>query len=187
MKNKKVSVLVLVEGAVAIALAFALSFFELEIGANGGSVSLAVVPIIVFAVHSGGVGWGVIAGLALGLLKQFASGEAYYGWQSMVLDYLLAYAAVGVAGITYHTKRLEKYALGAIIGCVLRFAFHVVSGVWLWGDWKLDTVLGISTPTVLKYSLVYNASYMVPVTLIAVILCPILGLAVDTALKHRKR
>ena len=96
MKNKRV--LTLCEGAVCIALAYALSFFELDLWFQGGSIGVAMLPIVVYAWRRG-LGWGVMAGLIFGTIKCFFAGGFAWGWQSILLDYTVAYGAVGLAGL----------------------------------------------------------------------------------------
>ncbi len=66
MDNKRV--LILVESAVVIAMALALSQFRLFRLPQAGSVTLAMVPLVVLAYRRGAKA-GLMAGIALGLLR----------------------------------------------------------------------------------------------------------------------
>ena len=48
MKNVNQTTRMLCEGAVSIALAYALTFVELDLWFQGGSISAAMIPIILF-------------------------------------------------------------------------------------------------------------------------------------------
>ena len=57
MKNVNQTTRMLCEAAVSIALAYALSFLELDLWFQGGSIGAAMIPLIMFAVRWG-AGWG---------------------------------------------------------------------------------------------------------------------------------
>ena len=82
-RNSKVRILC--EGALMVAAAIILSYFKLQF-LLAGSISFAMIPIIIFAVRRG-AGWGVAAGVVYGTLK-FILGAGYaWNWASILLDY----------------------------------------------------------------------------------------------------
>ena len=166
MKNKRV--LTLCEGAVCVALAYALSFFELDLWFQGGSVGAAMLPIVVFAFRHGG-GWGVMAGLIFGTIKCFYAGGFAWGWQSILLDYSVAYAMVGLAGIC--RKLPHGLACGAVVGGLSRFVIHYISGVTIYAIIAPTELFGITFLNPWFYSLAYNLGYMLPSTILVVALC----------------
>ena len=127
MKNQKLYTLC--EGAICVAVALVLSYLKIPIGGGfggwGGSVDLVMLPLIVYAVHRGD-GWGIGAGLTFGTLKFFLAGGVAVNWQSMLLDYVAAYAFVGFAGLMKGKR--GALPLGALLGCVCRFIIHFLSG-----------------------------------------------------------
>ena len=187
MKTSKQRTYLMAEGAVCLALALVLGsdFAEVRIGAQGGSLSFAMLPLIIFAVHSGGLGWGVGLGVLFGTLKFFIGGGVAVNWQSMLLDYSLAYGAVGLAGIFKGKLGVRGYLLGAIVACVARFLIHYISGVTIYAEYAADTYLGVNTPAPWIFSIVYNGFYMVFNTIAAVIAAPIVGAAI-TKIKRNK-
>ena len=98
MKSKQ-STRTLCEGAIMVAMAVVLNFFKFDLFAQGGSMNLLFIPLMVFALRRGPV-WGMGAGLVFGVLKAIIGGGIAYGWQSLLLDYALAYALTGLAGFT---------------------------------------------------------------------------------------
>ena len=100
MERKKL--LTIAEGGIAVALAIALSYLKIPIGLSfggfGGSIDLVMVPIIFYAIRRGPL-WGMASGLIFGTLKFFLAGGTAVNWQSMLLDYSLAYMMVGLAGL----------------------------------------------------------------------------------------
>ena len=166
MKNKRVRTLC--EGAICIALAYALSFFELDLWFQGGSVGAAMLPIVVFAVRHG-AGWGVMAGLIFGTIKCFFAGGFAWGWQSILLDYSVAYGAVGLAGLC--CKLPHGLGVGAIIGSAARFVIHFISGVTLYAILAPTELFGMTFANPTMYSLAYNLGYMLPSAILVTALC----------------
>lgn len=178
MKNN--SMKTLAEGAVMVALSLALSYLKIPIGLAfggfGGSIDLVMLPLIVFAVHRG-LGWGLGAGLIFGTLKFFFAGGTAVNWESMLLDYSIAYMFVGFAGLMKGMRQEGKawaLPLGALIGCVCRFLIHFISGVTIYAEYFEDTFLGCTGLTPFTYSVLYNGTYMLPNTVLAVVLCALL-------------
>ncbi len=181
--NKKT--LMLCEGAVCVALALVLSYLKIDVGAQGGSLNFAMIPLILFAVHAGGLKWGVLTGFVYGTLK-FVLAEGFaLNWQSMLLDYSVAYAAVGIAG-AFKGAGAKKYVLGALAGCLARFAIHYISGVTIYAEYAEAIYLGFEGLNMWTYSLIYNGFYMLFNTIAAVILTPIVGLVLERNLKPVK-
>ena len=163
----------LCRGGVCVALALALSYLKIPIGLQfggfGGSVNLVMIPLILFAV-SGGTGWGVIAGLVFGTLKYFLGEGTALNWVSLLLDYSIAYAAVGLAGIVK-----KPVAVGALVGCAARFIVHFISGITVYAQWMPEEFMGLTMTSPWLYSLLYNGTYMLPNTILAVVLCALLA------------
>jgi len=180
----------LTEGAVMVALAVALSYLKIPIGLAfggfGGSIDLVMIPLIVFAVHRG-LGWGLGAGLVFGTLKYFFAGGSALNWESMLLDYSVAYMFVGFAGLM-HGKHQEGRAwalpLGALIGCACRFLIHFISGVTIYAEYFEDVFMGVEGLTPVTYSILYNGTYMLPNTVLAIILCVLLEKPLRLAFKR---
>ena len=87
MNRTHLSVRMLCEAAVMVALAQILSYLKLMELPNGGSLTPAMFPIILFAVRWG-TAPGLMAGFVFGLLQLIFDGAYAWGWQSMLLDYL---------------------------------------------------------------------------------------------------
>lgn len=176
MRNKKV--LLMMEIAIFAALGFVLDFISFRMP-QGGSVSLVMIPIVLIAFRRG-VGAGVLTGLLVGLL-QIVSGfisvtPLSFGFVVMqvILDYLLAYGVVGLAGVMRakymqqaHAKQTGKMiaavVAGVLIASVLRYLVHVITGVLFFGMFAEGNVV--------IYSVIYNATYMIPVFLLAAFVC----------------
>ena len=150
----------LAEGAVMVALAQILSYIKVFGDLpNGGSITLAAVPIVLYAVRWG-LGPGLLAGFALGLLQMVFDGAYAWGWQSMLLDYLVAYTPLGLAGL-FKGKSWGVFP-GALVGNLGRFAVHYISGVTIYKILAPTEFMGTTFTSPSFYSLIYNGSYMLP-------------------------
>ncbi len=165
----------LCEGALFMAAALSLSYLKIPVGlvfgGFGGSVDLVMIPLMVFAAHRGGV-WGMSAGFLFGTLKFFLGGGAAVNWQSMLLDYSLAYGAVGIGGFLRRCRRPLLSA--AILGSLCRFGIHYLSGVTIYAQYMPDVFMDLTMTTPAVYSLLYNGSYMLPNAVLAIALCAFL-------------
>lgn len=169
MKTKNQSItLKLCESAIMIALATILSLLKLVDLPYGGSITFAsMLPILLIA-YRHGTAWGLLTGLVHGTM-QFILGTSVLSYVTgfasvcavIVLDYILAFALIGFAGV-FKKMNNQKSALilGALLTGLLRYACHVISGATVWAG------LSIPTASALSYSFVYNATYMLPETIV---------------------
>jgi len=100
-------ILMLCEGAVMVVLAQILGYLKLWEMPWGGSICLSMLPIICYACRWG-VGAGLMSGFVLGVLQFMFDGGFALGWQSIIGDYLLAFTALGLAGL-FRGGRLDVY------------------------------------------------------------------------------
>ncbi|MBQ8621106.1 MAG: energy-coupled thiamine transporter ThiT [Oscillospiraceae bacterium] len=165
----------LCEGAIMLALAIVLNMLSKSLFANmvnGGSVTLAMFPILFYA-HRWGLGNGLLIGFAYGVLDMLLDGGYAWGWQSILLDYLAAYTALGLGGL-FKGKSWGIFP-GVAVGCLARFIVHHISGITIYKILVPTEVEGFgvfANPHV--YSLVYNGAYMVPNTIIALAIAAVL-------------
>lgn len=169
MKNVNQTTRMLCEAAVSIALAYALTFVELDLWFQGGSISAAMIPIIIFSVRWG-LGWGIAAGAVFGTLKYFLGLDSFViSWVSIVFDYTGAYAMVGLAGLL--KRRANLIPLAAFIAGAARFVVHYISGVTVYAEYMPEEFMGLTMTSPFFYSALYNGGYMLPSTILAVAVC----------------
>jgi thiamine transporter len=155
-KKEYQNVRLMVEVALAAALAIVLSLVKLYTLPQGGSVSLEMIPVMYIAVRRGGT-LGCLTGLILGLGQLMFGAYIVYPAQ-VILDYPLAFSLLGVAGFMRKTP-----LVGVAVGCTLRFLAHFVSGVLFFAEYAPKGM------NVAIYSAVYNAGYMLPETVLTLI------------------
>lgn len=142
----------LVFSAVAMALATVASMLKLFEMPLGGSVTPFSMLFIVLIGYWYGPKAGLMTGFAYGLL-QFVLDPIFYSVPQMIVDYPLAFGALGVSGFFFQ----KKYGLliGYIVGISARFVFAWLSGVLFFAAYAEGS--GMSAPI---YSLAYNGSYI---------------------------
>jgi len=169
MEHKKVRMLA--EGALMVAAAQVLSMIKLWEMPWGGSVVLAMVPIVLFSVR-----WGLVPGLGVGfvfgVLQFMFDGGFAIGWQSIVGDYLLAFTVLGLAGLV--SRRTYGVYTGTLIACLARYLVHFVVGATVWAAYMPEVFLGLPMESPWIYSMIYNFVYMGPNTVITLVIFALL-------------
>lgn len=164
---------VLVEVAVMIALYVVLSQIRIFTMPQGGSVTAgSMIPLLLVGLRHG-TRWGIVAGVAAGLLDYMLKPFFVHPIQ-VLLDYPLAFGALGLAGLAAGQKGWTAAVAGslAIAG---RFVAHLLSGVVFFAEYA-----GEANPWV--YSAIYNGSYLLPEMLISAVLLVLLLPALRRAL-----
>ena len=169
--NSHFRVRMLCEGAMMVALAQVLSYIKLMELPNGGSLTPAMFPIILFAVRWG-LTPGLMAGFTFGLLQLIFDGAYAWGWQSMLLDYLVAFTPLGLAGL-FKGKKWGIF-VGTVVGCLGRFVIHFISGVTVYAQYMPEEFMGMTMTSPVFYSVLYNGTYMLPNTILAIVICALL-------------
>ncbi len=141
---------------ICIAMSFALSYVRFFKLPQGGSVTLAsLLPLMIYSCMFG-TRKGVFAGLIYGILQAVQDPYIIHPAQ-FLLDYPIAFAAIGLAGAFFNVKKLDRlpqvqFALGAIVASALRYLSHVLSGVFAFSAYAADAEMGAWI-----YSLAYNS------------------------------
>lgn len=157
MREQRVAVLV--EIALAVALAAVLNTLKIWRMPNGGTVSFVMLPIIVLALRRG-LWVGLLTGALYGVLDFFIDPFPPVHWIQPLLDYPVAYACVGLAGVVAVAWRTQGsrgaaaqfpwLVIAIVIATGARYAVHVVSGVVFFGEYAPP-----GQPIVI-YSMLYN-------------------------------
>lgn len=152
---------VLAEGTIFVALSVVLKdvlppIYHLP---QGGSVSAAgMVPLLWFSLRRG-LRSGLEASTVYGLIHMALPGSYIVDPVQALLDYPIAFAALGLAGI------FRKYPLlGVGVGIFGRFLAHFASGVWFFSAYAPAG----THPMV--YSAIYNGGYLIIELVISVII-----------------
>lgn len=163
MRSKKI--LTMVECAVMVALAFALSWVVLWKMPMGGSVTLAsMLPIMFIGIKYGpkiGLGTAFVYSLTQ-LLQAVMQGDVFIYCQTTfvvvicaLFDYVVPFSVLGLSGVFARKTKFGAYA-GMVAVTVVRFVCHFVTGVFIWGQWAPEGMGKV------VYSIVYNGGFLLP-------------------------
>ena len=174
--SAKITTRQLVFSAMAMALAVVTSMIKIWEMPMGGSVTLLSMLFIVLIAYWYGPVAGITTGMAYGLL-QFVLEPIFYTLPQMLVDYPLAFGALGLAGFLSNKK--FGLQIGYALGVLGRFVFAFLSGVLFFAAYAPEGM----HPAL--YSTLYNGSYLLAEAIITLILLSLPP--VHKALKHVKR
>ena len=163
-ERKKMGTKQLVFCAMALALAFITSYIKIFNMPWGGSVTLCSMLFIVLVGNWYGPKAGILVGLVYGIL-QFIQEPYVLSFFQVCCDYILAFAALGVAG--FFAKSKNGLIKGYIVAVIARGAFHALGGYLYWMDYMPENF-----PKALSslYPILYNYSYLLVEGVITVII-----------------
>ena len=160
IEKRLIETKVLAEVTIAVALGTAISIvLRVYQFPSGGEITLGgMVPIIILS-YRRGPKVGFITGLIHGMVQL-----AMFPWilnpVQVIMDYPLPFGCVGLASL------IKKPSLGVVFGMFGRFICHYFSGIIFWYSVSNDAYNW--GPWI--YSAVYNGLYIVPETVVTIIL-----------------
>ena len=192
--------------AVAIVLELVSKMFIPEMPFGGQITLVSMLPIVLIS-YRHGVKWGLISGVAYALLEMAIGAKTvaaafqpgYFGDGVMllnafimcILDYLVAFTALGLGGIFRNKIENKGTALmcGSLVALGARYVAHIASGYILfagWAEWFFTQddfpawgaqLVASMSPQGLGflYSVVYNGMYMVPEIVITAVVALLLA------------
>ena len=163
-KNAEIGVFV----ALAVVLGTLTRFIQLPFG---GSINLSLLPIVVLALRRGS--WvGLFSGALYGLVD-FVLNPFFYHPAQVLLDYPMASGCMAtLSGLAMRFTYSRYYYLAAALAVATaglgRLFFHWLSGVLFFASYAPQ-----GEPVCL-YSLTYNSSYVIPETVLCIVLSQLL-------------
>ena len=150
--------------AMAVALAYVTSFIKLFKLPYGGSVTLMSMLFIVLVANWYGVKTGILVGFAYGLL-QFLQEPYVLSVFQVCCDYVLAFAALGLAGL-FRNKGKNGLLAGYITAVLARGFFHSLGGYLYWMDYMPEN---FPQSLAALYPIIYHYSYLLAEGLVTVV------------------
>ena len=173
----------------------------------GGQITLVSMLPVVLIAYRHGTKWGLVSAFTYALLEMVLGAKTvaaafqpgYFGDAAMIgngiimclLDYLVAFTALGLGGIFRNKIENNGISLmcGSLVALGARYAAHVVSGYILfsgWAEWFFTQdgfpawgaqLVSSLSPELLgvTYSFVYNGMYMIPEMIFTAIAAVFLG------------
>ncbi|MFH0993297.1 MAG: energy-coupled thiamine transporter ThiT [bacterium] len=184
-KNRKVVILAETGIFVAIAVVLDLLFGAIYSLPMGGSISIAMLPIFIIAARRGWK-YGLVAGALYGLVQTMI--KVYFlSLPQYVMDYLVSFMVVGLAGIVpAMLKKPSRFAAGILLGSFLRLIAATLTGLLYWRAFIPDEIVFMNglfgsdigaifasdDAAITFAAFLYNSLYMIP----SAILCVLVGL-----------
>ncbi len=179
--NSRKTIRYIAESAVMLALAIALSYIRLFPMPLGGSITPAsMLPIILIALRYGWKGGLPVSFLFSGfqIVQALIDGDVFVycetGWTvtiCVLFDYLLPFTVLGIAELAFDLMK-KRTRVAAYIGTAavifLRYAFHFVAGVAIWGQWAPDGMGAV------LYSFLYQGALFLPELVITHVVATVL-------------
>ena len=175
--KKKNEIISLCEVAIFAAIGFVLDFLaNLYSGyffPNGGSLSFALIAVIIISFRRGPL-YGMACGLIIGLLDltdgfYTISDTWYKAFLQVGLDYIFTYMFIGLVGflkpLCKKIKSRYVILIATILGGIIKYLSHFLSGVLFWPEFPNQPMLERCV-----YSIAYNGSYMLPTIIISSII-----------------
>ncbi|MBO4682360.1 MAG: energy-coupled thiamine transporter ThiT [Bacilli bacterium] len=155
--NTKLSIRDIAEIGIFVSFAFVLDLplFKIKIVANGGSISLIMLPLILLSLRKGFFKGFIGAGIVFGLVSCFLDG---YGLITYPLDYLLGFGSLAVVGLfrrfiigkeKLNWMNYGVLFLATLLAMSMRTFASTLSGIFIY---ELD----------FTSSLIYQLTYMGP-------------------------
>ncbi|MEY8353101.1 energy-coupled thiamine transporter ThiT [Lachnospiraceae bacterium 54-53] len=169
VKSRQLQTRQLVYCGGAMALAMVTSFIKFASLPFGGSITFFSMLFICLIGYVYGLKTGIMTGVAYGIL-QFIMGPYIYAPVQVLLDYPLAFGALGLSGLFCNKK--HGLITGYIVGVLGRYVCHVISGYVFFASYAPE---GMNS---LVYTLGYNATYILPELVLTVVILyfpPVLG------------
>ena len=191
MKTKtSKQIVAMIECSMMIALSTVFSLIKIIDMPYGGSVTIASMLPIVIAAYRHGFLWGLGTALTNSVIQLLLgiNNLSYFStWQSILaiilLDYVVAFGVFAISGLFRRVEKRQNLAFlyGILASSLLRYVCHVISGATVW--------VGLSIPdnAALVYSLSYNATYMIPETIVLVAVGVYLTSVVDFRAQYPTR
>ena len=158
----------LTESAVFIALGTILSILKIDLPFGGGVTIACMLPLVLIS-HRWGWKWGLLTAFVFGVIQMFL-GLDNVGYAAnfimavgiIFLDYIIAYTVIGFSGAFdgLFGKTRKSMAVGIAVTFALRFCCHLLTGVWIWGEWMPETFMNMTMTSPWLYSFLYNGWYM---------------------------
>ena len=113
----------------------------------------------------GSLNWGLVG------IFQFDLVAWLFGGQDAVISRIV-YSLVGLAGL--FKQKVKMLPAAALVGGVARFVIHYISGFTVYAKWMPEEFMGMPMTSPFIYSALYNGGYMLPCTILAVVVCALL-------------
>ena len=165
-KNKRL-VFISIYCALALVLDYIKTFIPFLNMPTGGSINIALIPIVVCSFHLGYFD-GMVSGFLWWMISSIIGLNPYYlSFLQYICDYVLPSIVVGLSSLFYKKKNIFEIEIGIIFMMIIRTLFLILSGAIFWpGDAASNSIAAWST------SVVYNLPYSIGTLIMLLIVVP---------------
>ena len=167
MKRNQKLVFISIYCALAIVLDFIKSFIPMLNMPSGGSINIALIPIVVCSFHLGIIS-GIISGLLWWVISSLLGLNPYYiSLMQYVVDYIFPSAVIGISSIFYRNKKLFEIEAGITFMMLVRTVLLIISGSVFWQE-------GVAAGSKQAFiaSIIYNVPYSFATLIMLLIVIP---------------
>ena len=166
-KTKRIS-LISLYCALAIVFDYIKSFIPFLNMPSGGSINIALIPIVICSFHLGVLD-GILTGILWWLISSVLGLNPYYlNIFQYIVDYILPSAIIGICSLFYKKKNIYEVESGIVFMMLCRTFLLVLSGALFWPD-----DVAANSLAAWSASLVYNLPYSIATMIMLVIIIPI--------------
>lgn len=156
----------LVFSAAALALGFVTSYIKIIHMPWGGSVTLCSMLFVTLIGYWYGPKVGFTASFAYGILQFLQGGGDFILSPAQVcMDYLLAFAALGLSG--FFSRKKNGLVKGYLLAVLVRGLFHTIGGYLYWMDYMPDS---FPKSFAFLYPFAYNYAYLLVEAFITIVI-----------------
>lgn len=164
--NRPFSARQLVFSAAALALGFVTSYIKIIDMPWGGSVTLCSMLFVTLIGYWYGPKIGLTAGFAYGILQFLqGGGDFILSPVQICMDYILAFASLGLSGFFYRTK--NGLVKGYLLAIFFRGLFHTIGGYLYWMEYMPES---FPKSFSFLYPFAYNYAYLLVEALITIVI-----------------
>lgn len=133
----------------------------------GGSINIALIPVVVSSFHLGKID-GITTGFLWWLISSLFGLNPYFiSLPQYIIDYIIPSCVIGLSSIFYFKKNIFSMELGIVLMMLIRTFMLILSGAIFWpGDLASGSVAAWSA------SFVYNFPYCFATLLMLMIIIP---------------
>lgn len=170
MKKTRLLVLLSCYLSLAVGLDLIKKFIPFLNMPNGGSINIALIPIVFCSFHLG-IKYGFITGFLWFVVSSIIGLNSYFiSFFQILADYIIPSCIIGLAGIFYKKKNIFEIEIGILLTMLIRTFSICLSGAYFW----FDESLSAGSLNAWIGSLVYNLPYSLLTTLMLLIVIPLL-------------
>ena len=169
MNNNRRLTFISIYVALALVLDFIKSYIPFLNMPSGGSINIALIPIVLVSFNLG-VKDGMLAGFLWWLVSSILGLNPYYiNLLQYIVDYILPSIVVGLASLVYKKHNIYEIEIGLILMMTIRTSLLVISGAIFWPN-------GVASNSLASWigSLTYNLPYSIATLAMLMFIVPVL-------------